>query len=184
MSLNFSAMEIGRRALNANQLGINITGQNISNVNTPGYTRQRVQLAEAAPTGVGGYAVGAGVTVAGVQNFRDRFIESRIQTETGIAGRMSAQRDALAPVETALQGNDNGGLQNAINNFFGAFRDLEANPGSVPLRAVAAQRGEALASSFQATRSRLDELRRGADEQIRSTVSEINSLSEKIAALH
>jgi flagellar hook-associated protein 1 FlgK len=184
MSINFSAMEIGRRALNANQLGINITGQNISNVNTPGYTRQRVQLTEAAPTGVSGYAVGAGVTIAGVRNFRDSFIESRIQTETGIAGRLSAQRDALAPVETALQGTDNGGLQNAINNFFGSFRDLEANPGSVSLRAVVAQRGSAVASAFQVTRSRLDDARRAADEQLRSTVGEVNSLSEKIAVLN
>ena len=55
MSINFSAFEIGRRALNANQVGINVTGQNISNVNTPGYTRQSVQLAESTPTQVNGY---------------------------------------------------------------------------------------------------------------------------------
>ena len=49
MSINFSSFEIGRRALAANQFGINITGQNIANVNTPGYSRQRVSLGESAP---------------------------------------------------------------------------------------------------------------------------------------
>ena len=77
----------------------------------------------------------------GVQSFRDLFIGSRIQTETGIAGRFTAERDALSPVEAALQGSENGGLNNALNGFFGAFRDLEANPNSVPLRGIIAQKG-------------------------------------------
>lgn len=184
MSINFSSFEIGRRALLANQLGINITGQNISNVNTPGYSRQRVSLGESAPINFNGQSFGTGVTVQGVQAFRDRFIESRIQTETGIAGRLNAERNSISQVEVALQGSENGGLQNALNGFFGAFRDLDANPNSLPTRAVAAQKGSALASAFQSTRSRLEQIRTGADGQIRTTVTEVNSLSQKIADLN
>jgi flagellar hook-associated protein 1 FlgK len=184
MSINFSSFEIGRRALAANQLGINIAGQNIANVNTPGYSRRRVQLSESAQTSINGHSVGTGVSIAGVQAFRDNFIQSRIQTETGIAGRLTARRDALAPVETALQGSETGGLQNALSSFFGAFRDLEANPNSVPLRAVVAQKGANLASSFQTTRTNLDEIRRGTDAQVRSTVDEVNTLSTKVANLN
>ncbi len=184
MSINFSSFEIGRRALNASQLGINITGQNIANVNTPGYSRRRVQLAESAHNGFNGQTLGTGVTVAGIQTFRDNFIQSRIQTETGIAGRLTARRDALAPVEVALQGSANGGIQNAMNGFFGAFRDLEANPNSVPLRSLVAQKGAALASAFQTTRTRLDDLRRGTDAQIRTTVEQVNTLSETVANLN
>lgn len=184
MSLNFSAFEIGRRALNANQFGINITGQNIANINTPGYSRRRVQLVEGQPINISGYAIGTGVTVAGVQSFRDNLIQSRIQTETGIAGRLTAFRDSLAPVETALQGSENGGLQNALSNFFGSFRDLDANPNSVSLRAIVAQKGSALANSFQSTRARLDTIRLSTDEQIRSTVDQVNTLSGQIAGLN
>lgn len=184
MSINFSAFEIGRRALNASQLGINIAGQNIANVNTPGYSRRRVQLVEASQTNIHGFSIGTGVSIAGVQTFRDLFIQSRIQTETGIAGRLTAQRDALAPVETALQGSANGGLQNALNSFFGAFRDLEANPNSVPLRSIVAQKGANLANAFQTTRTRLDEIRRGADAQVRSAVDQVNSLSVRVADLN
>lgn len=184
MSINFSAFEIGRRALNANQTGINITGQNISNVNTPGYSRRRVQLTEGNPINIGGYTIGTGVTVAGIQSFRDAFIQGRIQTETGIAGRLTARRDALAPVETALQGSENGGLQNAIAGFFGAFRDLEANPGSIPLRSLTAQRGANLANAFHSTRTRLEDIRTSTDAQVRSTVEEVNGLSEGVAKLN
>ncbi len=184
MSINFSAFEIGRRALNANQVGINITGQNIANVNTPGYTRQHVQLSETAPNNFGNYSVGTGVTVAGVQAFRDRFIETRIQTETGIAGRLNAKRDALSQVETALQGSENSNLQNSLGAFFGSFRDLEANPNSVPLRSVTAQKGASLANAFQATRGRLDDIRRGTDGQIRATVEETNNITQQVADLN
>lgn len=184
MSINFSAFEIGRRALNANQAGISVTGQNIANVNTPGYSRQRVQLVESAPANFNGYSVGNGVTIAGVQDFRDNFIESRLQTETGIAGRLNARRDALAPVEATLQGSENGGLQNSLNNFFGSFRDLEANPNSVALRAAVAQKGAGIANAFQTTRSRLGEIQLGTDGQIRANVEQANSLSEKIADLN
>lgn len=184
MSLNFSAFEIGRRAMNANQLGINVTGQNIANINTQGYTRQTVQLSEAAPANFGKTAVGSGVTIDGVKAFRDQFIESRLQTETGIAGKLSAKRDALSAVETALQGTETSGLQNSLNGFFGAFRDLEINPASVPLRSVAVQKGAALASSFQTTRSSLENIRRDVDAQVRSTVDEVNNVTQKIADLN
>ncbi len=184
MSINFSAFEIGRRALNANQFGINITGQNIANINTPGYSRRRVQMAESTTAHIGGYRVGTGVTVQGVQSFRDNLIQSRIQTETGIAGRLTAFRDSLAPVETALQGSENGGLQNALGAFFGSFRDLDANPNSTSLRAIVAQKGAGLASAFQSTRTKLDAARTDADSALRSTVGQVNTLSEHIANLN
>ena len=184
MSINFSAFEIGRRALNANQLGIEVTGQNIANVNPPGYTRRRVELVESAYQGIHGFTLGTGVSIAGVHSFRDIFIQSRIQTETGIAGRLTAERGALAPVETALQGSESGGLQSSINAFFGSFRDLEANPNSVPLRSLVGQRGAALANAFHTTAQRLDDIRSTTDQQLRSTVDQANALSEQIAGLN
>lgn len=184
MSINFSAFEFGKRALNANQFGINITGQNISNVNTPGYVRRQVLLAESTTATLSGYHVGTGVTVAGVQSFRDNLILSRIQTETGIAGRLGAFRDSLTPVEVALQGTENGGLQNAMSGFFGAWRDLDANPSSLSLRAVVVQKAQNLTSQFHGTRAKLDDVRVDTDGQIRSAVDEVNILTDHIASLN
>ncbi|MEZ5306536.1 MAG: flagellar hook-associated protein FlgK [Pyrinomonadaceae bacterium] len=184
MGINFSSFEIGRRALNANQLGIEITGHNIANVNTPGYSRRSVYLAESPPDGYGNFQIGTGVTVESVQAFRDNFIESRIQRELGIAGYLSARRDSLFPVESALQGVDGGGIQASISDFFGAFRDLEANPDSVPLRSVVTGRAQTVTDTFHSTAERLQEIRSSTDLQIRATVDEVNRLSERIATLN
>lgn len=184
MSINFSLFEIGRSALRANKLGIEVAGQNIANVNTPGYSRRSLQLAESNVLSFHRLAVGTGVTVQGIHAFRDSFIESRIQNEKGIAGNLLAQRDALFPVQTVLQGSENGGLQNALTNFFGAFRDLEANPDSIPLRSLTTQKGEILANEFHSTHTRLENLRTSTDGQLRSTVDQINSLAERVADLN
>jgi flagellar hook-associated protein 1 FlgK len=184
VSINFSAFEIGRRALRANQLGLTVAGHNISNVNTPGYTRQAVQLSASAPDGSSLGLVGTGVTIDGVRSFRDRFLESRIQSETAISGRLTAQRDALAPVDAAFNETANGGLSAAMQNFFGAFRDLEASPGSVPLRSIVIEKGNALANSFHTTRARLDQIRRETDNSVRATVDQVNTLAQRVAQLN
>lgn len=184
MGVNFSSLEIGRRALQASQLGIAVAGQNIANVNTPGYNRQQVQLSATPPNGSNLQFTGSGVTIDGVRSFRDRFIESRLQTETAITGRLTAQRDALAPVDAAFNEASGNGISSAMNSFFGAFRTLEANPTSLPLRADVVEKGNALAAAFSTTRTRLDGIRRDADESLRSAVDQANTLASQVADLN
>lgn len=184
MGVNFSAFEIGRRALQASQLGITVAGQNIANVNTPGYTRQAVQLSATPTDGSNLRLTGAGVSIDGVRSFRDRFIESRLQTETGITGRLTAKRDALAPVDTAFNESGGGGISSAMSNFFGAFRDLEANSTSSSLRSITIEKGNQLASAFNSTRNRLVNIRQDADISLRSSVDEANRLATQVADLN
>lgn len=184
MGINFSPFEIGRRALQASQLAITVTGQNIANVNTPGYTRQAPQLAALPPDGTLGRMTGTGVTVEGVRSFRDRFIESRLQTETGITGRLAARRDALGPLDAVFNEADTAGVGTAMKDFFGAFRDLEANPSSLALRTTVVERAQALASAFGTTHARLDATRRDANEWLRSGVEEVNGLAARVADLN
>ena len=182
MGVTFSHFEIGRRALRAGQLGMSVAGQNIANVNTAGYSRQGIQLSPTPADSSNLRFTGNGVQIDGVQRFRDRFIDSRLQTESGINGRLTARRDALAPVEAALtQGVEGGGIGASMNKFFGAFRDLEANPTSVPLRAAVAGQGAALADAFHATNTRLDNIRRDSVEAIESGVEDVNRLAASLA---
>ena len=185
MGVNFSAFEIGRRALHANQIGIAVTGQNIANVNTPGYSRQRVLLSPSPSDGSKVRLAGNGVTVDGVRAARDQFIESRLQTETGITGRLEAKRDALSPLDAVFNDSTtNGGIQSALVGFFGAFRDLETRPTSVPLRVAVTSNAETLTAAFHGTRSRLVDIRAGADNALRSTVDDVNTLAQKAADLN
>ncbi len=180
MGINFSPFDIGRSALRANQLGLTVTGQNIANVNTPGYTRQEVVLS-ATPGGPN--PIGAGVTIDAVRSFRDQFIQTRLQTETGTSGRLTAQSNALAPVDTAFSASG-GGVDTALSNFFGSFRDLEANPTSVPLRAAAVGAGASLGAAFASTRGQLVDARTAADGSVRDNVNKANSLASQIAGLN
>ena len=185
MGVNFSVFEIGRRALRAGQLGVAIAGQNIANVNTPGYSRQAIKLSADPPVQAYGQLVGTGVHIDGVKSFRDQFIAARLQTETAINGRLTAQRDTLTPVETAFSELDGtGGINEGLQSFFGAFRRLEANPASTSLRTSVIESGNVLASAFHTTRARLDAIRISADEDVRGTVSLVNDLTEKVSALN
>lgn len=184
MGVNFSSFEIGRRALRASQFGISVAGQNIANVNTPGYTRQSVQLSATAGAGYTGKTVGAGVSVEGVRSFRERFLESRVQTETGISGRLTARRDALLPVESALGEAGTHGITKSINGFFNSFSELEAHPSSVALRGVVVGKAEELTSAFQSTRASLVEFRKITDSDLRGAAEQVNALTTQVANLN
>jgi flagellar hook-associated protein 1 FlgK len=131
-----------------------------------------------------GLNIGTGVTIDGIKGHRDQFIAARLQTETAINGRLTAERDALAPVEVAFNPADRGGINAALNGFFGAFRDLEANPTSAAVRTAVVETGNTLASAFRSTRARLVEIRGQADEEIRATTQTVNDLAEKVAGLN
>ncbi len=185
MGVYFSPLEIGRRALRASQLGITVTGQNIANVNTPGYTRQTVSLAPSPADSASVRSPGSGVDINGIRSARDQFVESRLQSETATGGRLTAESNALAPVDAVFNDNGTGsGIQAALNNFFGAFRDLEASPGSPSVRAVVADKGEVLSRAFHSTRDQLGNIRRDADRELRATVDEANTLAVRVASLN
>lgn len=182
MGLNFSPFEIGRRALHASQLGINITGQNIANVNTPGYTRLRV---EAVPTPANAAHIrfqGSEISNDGVQMIRDQFVEARLQTETGLTGRLEARYDALAPIDTVYgEADAGGGLQAALVGFFNSFRDLEAQPTSISIRATVVAHADTLASTLRTTRGRLTDLRSDVNATMLTTVDRVNVLVGQVA---
>jgi flagellar hook-associated protein 1 FlgK len=182
MGLNFSSFDIGRRALRSAQLGIDITGKNIANVNTPGYTRLKLANLENGSTLE---VSGDKLTVDGVRQERDRLIEARLQKETANTGRLSAKRDALQPVDAVFNdASSPGGIQSALSGFFGAFRALEAQPTSVEARTSIANKAETLANAFQSARGRLGDIRSDANSEVLSTVSEANPLLQRVADLN
>jgi len=184
MGVNFSPFEIGRRALHAAQLGLTVTGQNIANVNTPGYSRQSVLLSASPTDGANLRLIGTGVTIDGVRQFRDYFVDSRLRTETAISGRLLAQRDALSPVDAAFNETSGNGISSAMSGFFSAFQALETNPNSLPLRTDVVSKANTMAVAFSATRARLTGIRSDADRQLRDQVDQVNGLAQQVADLN
>jgi flagellar hook-associated protein 1 FlgK len=164
------------RALEAQRAGLAVTGQNLANLNTDGYVRRRIDLAEGDPS-IGG------VDVVGVRATRDRLLEARLRQELPAESRDTAIADSLSIVE-AILGAPGEALDARLTAFFDSFHSLALDPSSSVLRDSVVLQGRTLADAFNDLAARLDETRRAADAGIRAGVDEINSLTTRIASLN
>lgn len=169
------------RALDAHRYGLDVAGQNIANVNTPGYARRTIDLTALAPESPG--TAGRGVDAVGVRALRDRLLEVRVQTEVPSQAREAAMADALSVVESAL-GMPGASIDAKLERFFDAFASLAEMPTSASHRESALIQGEELAAAFRNMAGRFASARHDADRQVRGTVDDINDLLTRIAALN
>jgi flagellar hook-associated protein 1 FlgK len=177
----FTSLTSASRALDAQRYGLDVAGQNIANVNTPGYSRRTMDLAAIAPDGAG--TAGRGVNVVGVRALRDRLLETRLQQEIPAQHREVAMAGALSVVESAL-GTPGSSIDKSLQNFYDAFSRLAEAPVSATVRQDVLLQAGALADSFRNMAGRLDSARTDADRQVRGNVEEINSLTTQIRALN
>jgi len=177
----FSTLGSVARALDAQRYGLDVAGQNIANVNTPGYARRTVDLIALAPEGPG--TAGRGVDVVGIRALRDRLLEARVTREVPSQTREAAMAEALSVVEASL-GMPGASIDANLEQFFDAFSGLADMPTSASQRDQVLIRGDALATSFRNMAGRFDSARLDADRQARGNVDDINSLVERIAALN
>jgi flagellar hook-associated protein 1 len=164
------------RALDAQRAGLAVTGQNLANLNTEGYVRRRISLAEGNP------AVG-GVDIIGVRATRDLLLEARLRQEVPGEARDNAVAESLSIVE-AMLGAPGTSLDARLTEFFDAFQDLASDPSSPVARDGVVLQGQSLARAFNDLASRLEDARRAADTQIRGAVDEVNELAARLATMN
>src|SRR6185295_14323538 len=129
----FSSLEMGRKSLEAQQTALQVTSNNIANVNTPGYHRQRAVL-ESTPSEITTIGpVGTGVTVREVESVRDQFLELRINQSHQSAGRQDTVSSYLDQVEAAFDPNESG-IPDALTGLFNSFTALATDATSSSLR--------------------------------------------------
>ncbi len=145
----FSSLNTAVTGLAAAQRAMDVAGQNVVNANTPGYSRQRVELREiGAPatatlfTGTGA-SVG-GVTVVGVTRIRDAFVEAARAAAGGRQAALTTQTDQLTGVQQTFAEPGDTGLQASMDSFFAAWHDLANSPTDVAAGSVVIQRGIAV----------------------------------------
>jgi flagellar hook-associated protein 1 FlgK len=156
---------------------------NIANVETPGYSRQRAELAEADAFFNGRYMVGTGVELEQITSLRDRVLELRIQDEKQQQGALESQIGALQQIETLFSA-DTATIGDAMNEFFNAVSALSVDPANVPLRQSLLMRAENLAKTFRSTATTLQQRQFNLDLQIEQSVSQVNELIQEIAKLN
>ncbi len=191
MRSTFSGFDIARRAIVAQQQALEVTGHNIANAATPGYSRQRANLTASNPYTIPSMhrpnsagQIGTGVEVASVTRLRDEFTDYQYRSENQSLGNWEAQWQTLDRVEGIFAEPAAAGLKKAIGEFFNAWQDLSRDAGSDTVRAVVRQRGAAVSDMFRHIHKQLDDTRVDINEGIRLAVDDINSLAEQISALN
>lgn len=174
---------IGNSALAAAYTALRTAGNNIANVNTPGYTRQTVVLAPQVASFVGGNYVGQGVAVGDVRRTYNDFLTGQAHQSTSASAQADTRSTQLAQV-AGLFNNQSTGIGAAIDNFFAAVQDLTQRPGDAAARQQMVSAGNLLAQRFNDVGSRLQEMRTGTDRQLRLEADAVNRSTQEIAVLN
>jgi flagellar hook-associated protein 1 len=178
-----SALYIGRDALMTQQLAISVTGQNIANVNTAGYSRQQVILESKVIDSAQG-PMGAGVVDRGVVRSYDQFLNAHIQEEIQQKGTWQAESQSMLQIEIIFDEASGDGLSQHMSNFWNAWQDLTLNPSGYAERKSLLTASEDLASNFQEKYQYLDQVQEDLDDRIVAATEDINSLASNISDLN
>ena len=184
MSNVFGILNTGRTALLTQQKAIDVTGHNIANVNTDGYSRQRVNMETNEPYSSQPGQTGTGVRAAEIQRIYDRFLGAQINNENQNLGNWETQKGVLERVEIIFDESSGYGLNQAMSEFWNAWQDLANNPSDYAGRAALLAKSETMTATFNNICSNLEQIQTDIDTSIMGTVKEINSIAERIAGLN
>lgn len=178
-----SVLNNAASGLLAFQRAIATTSQNIANVNTEGYSRQRIDLDAVSPTAHYAGAVGRGVRVENIERLHNEFSTQRV-VESSSAHAGEETHLNLASRLDSLVADEALGLTPALSNFDAALQDAAANPSSAAVREVLLGAGQALAERFSSMQSELDSSRDEIEQRMKADISEVNELALSVADLN
>ncbi|PKN10767.1 MAG: flagellar hook-associated protein FlgK [Deltaproteobacteria bacterium HGW-Deltaproteobacteria-7] len=170
-----------KEALLSNLTAINVTGANIANVNTPGYSRLRPMFESVGTKDASSAQEQIGVRIADVERIYDRFLESQIIAQQSSVENYTAQQDSLSSIEGILNENNGGGINDALSEFLNAWGNLSVEPSSISKRDTVVSTGQNLAYIFNQRAEDIENVQIAANDSIADTVSILNSDLQLIA---
>lgn len=183
MSIN-NLMSIARTALMTHQQAIDITGHNIANVNTPGYSRQRLELAAAVPLRTPIGTIGRGVTATGIMSYRDVLLDAAYRREQSAFSHSDTLRSLMGGVEEIFAEPSSVGISAALDAMFNAFSDLSQTPASAAARVAVRDAVQQLVNRIRDADGRLSAQQVEISGQISGAVDRINQIGQQVAALN
>src|SRR5262245_17109861 len=177
-------LDTGLKALLSARYMLDTIGHNIANANTPGYSRQRVDLASSLPIQIGQLLIGTGVDAGRVQRSVDELLGRRIQSQNSVMGALQTQRTGLGDFESLFAEPGDTGLGSLLDGFFGAVSQLSTAPGDSILRTGLVQKSDALASRFRDLSSALTQSSSDSLADVTSRVDEVNQLASQVVDLN
>lgn len=165
------------------QRSLSVTGHNITNVNTDGYSRQNVEFATRTPDAFSNGFVGTGVNVTTVQRMYDQFVADQVTRRTSSYNQLDTLSSMASQIDIMLADEDVG-MGPIIQGFFNAVQDVANNPTSIPARQVLLSQAETLAGRFQSLDQRFGEMRDSVNNQLDVLTSEMTSIANSIVEVN
>ena len=178
-----ATLHMGVQALDAAQAALDATSNNISNVNTPGYTEEVAQLSEDPLNESGDTITGGGVTMDGIQSVQDELLDLQIQQQTSSQSSVNTQSVSLQQIQTyfSTTGTD---IASALTSFSTSLAALSASPTSTATQQSVLSSGQDLAQAFNTTANALTSAQTSADGLVTTSVAQVNQLTQQIAQLN
>ena len=176
-------LDIGSSALLSSQRALDIISHNVANVNTPGYSRQRVELTARLPQVSSSGFIGTGVDVTAITRAYDQFVTSELRTSTS-GFRESSTLASLAGGLDNLLADQNSGLSPMLGSFFDSIQGAANDPTSVAARQALLGEAGSLATRFQGLADWMESTRRGLTTRLDARVQEVNHIASSIASIN
>ena len=177
-------LEIGKRALLAQQFSLNITGHNIANVNTPGFTRQQSIMSSTMPLTSAQGSFGTGVEVIDIRRLRSIFLDKQYREESQSNGKWQTLSQGWGQIERIYTEPSDMGFGNVMDNFWNSWQDLAASPDSVAARVSVKEQANLMIDALHQFSDQLTDFQGSVDEDITKTVDYINNIGQQIASLN
>jgi len=177
-------LNIAKGALMAQQKGINVTGHNIANVNTPGFTRQRVILESNAVATTTRLKMGLGVKADTVIQYFDQFTTKNIQQKTSALSEYESKKSILDYLQSVFNETSENGLNKTFEEFWNAWQDLANNPVGVPERTALLQKTSHLCERFHQINEDLLRTKNEMNTNLDVSIDELNIFTRQIASLN
>lgn len=176
--------EMGKQGMLLSQFGIQIAGKNISNVNTKGYSRQRLDVNPLLPEILGKFSLGSAINGDTLRRIRQNFVDQQFWSQTGLQSQYSAEDMLLRQVEGVLPSSNDTGLGTMLDEFWNAWNALANDPESSVARTIVRDRAQTLAQNFNRVYREFLSFQSTIEDEIQARVGEINELASQIAELN
>jgi flagellar hook-associated protein 1 len=179
-----ASLNIAVGAMLTDQAALSTTSNNIANANTPGYSRQTVDLAQAPPVEYGGLLIGNGVQIEQITSQRSSLLQTQLDQQTQAQGQYNSYLGSMQQVQTLFNETSGSGLQSSLTAFFNSLQQLSTSPSSLSLREGVLTSAQNLAQAFRSAATGLISVQRNVDTSVTQSVSQINTLTDQIAQLN
>ena len=173
-------LSIGLSGLSANKTSLAVTGHNITNVNTPGFSRQDTVQATRIPQFSGAGYIGSGTTLVDVRRIYNEFLTTQVRTSTALNSDVSAYLDQINQLDSLLAGSTTG-VTPGLQKLFASLQTAAEDPANIPARQLVLSEAEGLAKRFNTIYDRLYEQNAFINKQLEAVTDQVNQLATSIA---